>query len=408
MPSYAAPPAPAAVSLRSDSSQIETFGFYWAMQDGSNNVSAPNGRNCSRDAASEGRCSWSHATSAFVQNSWKHPNRWTSNSTAWDVQDVLQLGNVNVTSIVSVSHVFVSFGANGSGYVLLPNYEASWAAYLHEMQASGALQNINAWYPADEPDIKMDAAALNTIVHALKRDTPHIKVLVTLSSLAVPPFSAGTSQRFNISAVSSEVDVITMDMYCAYSVVHKKQPACQILWPTMLAKLEGLASFAAQNKATQLAVIPDATLATASTIGAAAQRTLNDLFLMWCSNQAACTAVLPFVGGQCRHSGKKKKKNLPTENLLEDTGGMLQRFGKVEEAPHPCPLGAVARCSLILLTCTLRMTSSHSKASGPTCPRKVLLAMLSMRWAMQRERRIGARRLSGRTSASSAPGTAVR
>eukprot|EP00729_Bicosta_minor_P015398 gene15398-3296_t len=290
MPSYAAPPAPAAVSLRSDSSQIETFGFYWAMQDGSNNVSAPNGRNCSRDAASEGRCSWSHATSAFVQNSWKHPNRWTSNSTAWDVQDVLQLGNVNVTSIVSVSHVFVSFGANGSGYVLLPNYEASWAAYLHEMQASGALQNINAWYPADEPDIKMDAAALNTIVHVLKRDTPHIKVLVTLSSLAVPPFSAGTSQRFNISAVSSEVDVITMDMYCAYSVVHKKQPACQILWPTMLAKLEGLASFAAQNKATQLAVIPDATLATASTIGAAAQRTLNDLFLMWCSNQAACTA----------------------------------------------------------------------------------------------------------------------
>ena len=310
MPSYAAPPAPAAVSLRSDSSQIETFGFYWAMQDGSNNVSAPNGRNCSRDAASEGRCSWSHATSAFVQNSWKHPNRWTSNSTAWDVQDVLQLSNVNVTSIVSVSHVFVSFGANGSGYVLLPNYEASWAAYLHEMQACGALQNINAWYPADEPDIKMDAAALNTIVHVLKRDTPHIKVLVTLSSLAVPPFSAGTSQRFNISAVSSEVDVITMDMYCAYSVVHKKQPACQILWPTMLAKLEGLASFAAQNKATQLAVIPDATLATASTIGAAAQRTLNDLFLMWCSNQAACTAVLPFVGGQCRHSGKKKKKKI--------------------------------------------------------------------------------------------------
>ena len=268
------------------------------MQDGSNNMSAPNGRDCSRAAASEGECSWSHATSAFIQNSWKHPERWTSNSTAWDVQDVLQLGNVNVTSIVSVSHVFVAFSANGSGYVLLPNYEASWAAYLHELQASGALQHITAWYPADEPDIKMDVAALNTIVHVLKRDTPHINVLVTLSSLAVPPFAAGTSQRFNISAVSPEVDVITMDIYCAYSVVHKQQPACQILWPTMLAKLEGLASFAAQNKGTQLAVIPDATLTTTSTIGAAAQRTLNDLFLTWCSNQAACTAVLPFVGGQ--------------------------------------------------------------------------------------------------------------
>jgi hypothetical protein len=44
-------------------SQINTFGYYWAMQDGSNNMSAPNGRNCSVPDRAAGQCAWSHSTS---------------------------------------------------------------------------------------------------------------------------------------------------------------------------------------------------------------------------------------------------------------------------------------------------------------------------------------------------------
>ena len=41
-------------------------------------------------------------------------------------------------------------------------------------------------------------------------------------------------------------------------------------------------------------------------------------------------------------------------------------FRRGVEATHQGPLYALACCSLFLLTRALRMTSSHSKASGPT------------------------------------------
>merc|ERR1719272_2252921 len=78
-----------------------------------------------------------------------------------------------------------------------------------------------------------------------------------------------------------------MDIYCAYLAPAKKQPqpVCQVLWPVMLAKLEGLAAFAARNEGMKVAVIPDAPLNTAATVGEEAQRTLNDLYLTWCQQQ---------------------------------------------------------------------------------------------------------------------------
>ena len=56
---------------------------------------------------------------------------------------------------------------------------------------------------------------------------------------------------------------------------------------------------------------------------------------------------------------------LPTENLLEDTDGRrdeaTQQLSKGDEAPHRRPLGAVACCSLFLLTrALLLMTSSQA------------------------------------------------
>ena len=87
----AAPPAPAPAPLPpvpvpppppSLNNSIDTFGYYWAMQDGSSSTTAKDGRNCSG-----ADCSWTHATSAFVQNSWKHPERWTTQSGAWDLSD---------------------------------------------------------------------------------------------------------------------------------------------------------------------------------------------------------------------------------------------------------------------------------------------------------------------------------
>ena len=92
------------------------------------------------------------------------------------MQDAIQLGQHNVSSIISVSHVFATFNPDGSGLVLLPDYEVVWAKFLDEMRVSGALQYVSAWYPADEPDIKMNASDLNTIVDVLKRDTPTIDV----------------------------------------------------------------------------------------------------------------------------------------------------------------------------------------------------------------------------------------
>lgn len=66
-------------------------------------MNASNGRNCSGQT-----CAWSHANSAFVQNSWKHPERWTSTSGSWDLSDCQELAAHNVSCIVSVSHVFLA------------------------------------------------------------------------------------------------------------------------------------------------------------------------------------------------------------------------------------------------------------------------------------------------------------
>ena len=111
---------------------IDTFGYYWAMQDGSDDMNATNGRNCSTTVsatAAEGNaaaddddddCSWSHANAAFVQNSWKHPQRWSSSAGQWDLSDCIQLAARNVKCIVSVSHVFL---AGPSANATLPDYE---------------------------------------------------------------------------------------------------------------------------------------------------------------------------------------------------------------------------------------------------------------------------------------------
>ena len=61
------------------------------------------------------------------------------------------------------------------------------------------------------------------------------------------------------------------------------------------------------------------------------------------------------------------RKTLPTENLLEDTDGLLR-------PPQLPPLqltsglsGAVAYCVRVLLTCALLMSSLHSKVLAPCC-----------------------------------------
>jgi|EP01047_Picozoa_sp_COSAG01_P063915 hypothetical protein len=52
--------------------------------------------------------------------------------------------------IVSVSHVFLAGpGANAT----LPDYQARWRAYLALMKP--ALAHVRAWYPSDEPDLRM-------------------------------------------------------------------------------------------------------------------------------------------------------------------------------------------------------------------------------------------------------------
>ena len=82
------------------------------------------------------------------------------------------------------------------------------------------------------PDLRMPAATLQTIVDTLKRDTPHIDVLITLSNLAVPPNTA-TRQHFNLSAVPNNADIVTFDMYCNGGVVPAAPPhlgACSSTW----------------------------------------------------------------------------------------------------------------------------------------------------------------------------------
>ena len=67
----------------SSNNSIGSFGWYWAMEDGSADGAARNERNCSADP-----CSWDHAGADFVQNSWKSPS---GNATDWDFSDILEL-----------------------------------------------------------------------------------------------------------------------------------------------------------------------------------------------------------------------------------------------------------------------------------------------------------------------------
>ena len=57
-------------------------------------------------------------------------------------------------------------------------------------------------------------------------------------------------------------------------------------------------------------------------------------------------------------------ETLPTENLLEDTDGLLRPPFSLEGRNNPqCPLDGVSSCSRFLLTCALLMTSSRIKRS---------------------------------------------
>ena len=79
---------------------IASFGWYWAMEDGTANATAANERNCTAPAP----CSWDHANVDFVQNSWKSPSRWSPNGAAdWDVSDVPSPHHVYMR------HLYVAF-----------------------------------------------------------------------------------------------------------------------------------------------------------------------------------------------------------------------------------------------------------------------------------------------------------
>jgi hypothetical protein len=100
---------------------IRFVGYYWAMQNANsvyhNNTPTLDGRNCTAN------CSWDHANTAMVQNSWLNPDGTRAGSTKWDISDIRQLASHGVTAIVSVSHVFTT-GPTGSLY---PDFERRWA-----------------------------------------------------------------------------------------------------------------------------------------------------------------------------------------------------------------------------------------------------------------------------------------
>ena len=51
-------------------------------------------------------------------------------------------------------------------------YEEKWKNYLQLMKP--VLHNVRAWYPSDEPDLRMPVEPLQTIIDMLKRDTPRL------------------------------------------------------------------------------------------------------------------------------------------------------------------------------------------------------------------------------------------
>ena len=60
-----------------------------------------------------------------------------------------------------------------------------------------------------------------------------------------------------------------------------------------------------------------------------------------------------FAYASVRMTGESKPHPLATENLLENTDGVLRHY--------PCSLGAAACCLLFMLTRATLMTSSHSE-----------------------------------------------
>ena len=207
-----------------------------------------------------------------------------------------ELASRNVSCIVSVSHVFL---AGPSANETLPDFEARWAAYLKLMQPVLRAGAVRAWYPSDEPDLRMPASTLQTIVDTIKRDTPEIDVLITLSNLAVPP-TGSTRQLFNLSAVPANADIVTFDMYCSAGAPPTAPPhiaACTGTWKEIEAKLDSLATFVGAHPKMKMAVIPDAGTSAYKSVGPATQVALNNRFLLWCGAQERCVAVLPFVGG---------------------------------------------------------------------------------------------------------------
>ena len=133
---------------------VGTFGYYWALQDGTANASASCPRNCTAS------CPWEHADAAFVQNSWKYPPTAQGDATTWDVSDLQLLARRGLRAIVSVSHVFTTGPAGG----LHPDFGTRWADYAATLAVAGVLNgSVLAFYPSDEPDLRMPAESLNVL-----------------------------------------------------------------------------------------------------------------------------------------------------------------------------------------------------------------------------------------------------
>jgi hypothetical protein len=185
-------------------------------------------------------------------------------------------------------------------------------------------------------------AVLQTIVDTLKRDTPQIDVLITLSNLAVPPNSA-SRQYFNLSAAPTNADIVTFDMYCDSGAPAAAPPhlsACSGTWKQIKAKLDSLATFVEAHPKMKLAVIPDAGTGAFRSVGAAAQSELNDRFLVWCAIHERCVAVLPFVGGHWAD---------------------VKTIGSVREAAKPTAFISTFACESIVITTTSSLERHRSQ-----------------------------------------------
>jgi hypothetical protein len=228
----------------------------------------------------------------MVQNSWLSP---TTKPVAWDISDILELAAHGTRSIVSVSHIFTT-GPKGG---LHPDFEHRWTEYLANITAAGALGSVLAWYPSDEPDIRMPAKDLNTITATIKSscNTP---VLVTLSNLAMDTKTG----VINYAMDAKNVDILTFDMYCHTGVDGEgrvvegddTQTICTATWPVVKRKLDVLNTYAARNKIST-AVILDGTKGTYSAVGGTSQAVFNNQILKYCANSSSCMGVLDFAGG---------------------------------------------------------------------------------------------------------------